>query len=115
MRLGAVRVAGEQDRGDEGAAFGVGVDHVDLLRVAEDDAAGVGEGLDAAAHLLALFEACERAHPHALGGRVADHVDASRADTASTTASTCSAGTNARRIAVHFWPALTVISLQQAA
>ena len=37
-------------------------------------------------------------------------VDASRADTASTTASTCSAGTNARRIAVHFCPALTVIS-----
>ena len=36
---------------------------------------------------------------------------ASLADTASTTASTCSAGTKARRIAVHFWPVLTVISV----
>ena len=36
---------------------------------------------------------------------------ASRAEAASTTASTCSAGTNARRIAVHFWPAFTVISV----
>ena len=35
---------------------------------------------------------------------------ASRADAASTTASRCCAGTNARRIAVHFCPALTVIS-----
>jgi hypothetical protein len=36
---------------------------------------------------------------------------ARRAPTASTTASTCADGTNARRIAVHFWPALTVISV----
>ena len=38
-------------------------------------------------------------------------VVARRADTASTTASTCCSGTKARRIAVHFCPALTVISV----
>ena len=35
----------------------------------------------------------------------------SRPITASATASRCSPGTNARRMAVHFWPALTVISV----
>ena len=36
---------------------------------------------------------------------------ARRAETASSTASTWASGTSARRIAVHFWPALTVISV----
>ena len=111
VRLGALRVGDQQDRRDERAALGVGADDLDLLRVAEHDPAGVGQRLDAAPHLLALLEAGERAHPHALGGRVADRRSwpAGR-DAASTTASRCCAGTNARRIAVHFCPALTVIS-----
>ena len=66
VRLGPLRVADQQDRGDERAALGVGVDQVDLLRVAEHDPPGVGQRLDAAPDLLALLQARQRAHPDAL-------------------------------------------------
>ena len=50
----------------------------------------------------------QRAHAHAFDRRVADHglAPAARAASAAT-ASRCLRGTMARRIAVHFWPALT--------
>ena len=72
VRLGPVRVvAPQQQRGDERAPLGVGADHVDLVRVAVDDPARAGQRLDRAAHLLALLQPGQRAHPDAVG-RVAD-------------------------------------------
>ena len=49
---------------------------------------------------------------HAVGAGCADDdLGELRSRVASTTSSTSSRGTSARRIAVHFWPALTVISV----
>ena len=67
---------------------------------------------DLAADVVALADADERAHPRVLVARVADlgfREPLARAPAA--TASRYSAGAMARRIAVHFCPALTVISV----
>ena len=73
VRLGPVGVvAAQQHRRQERAALGVGADDVDLVRVAEHERAGRLQRLQRAAHLLALLQAGQRAHPRRLVGRVAD-------------------------------------------
>ena len=61
-RLDVVRLAGpvggaQQQRRQERAALGVGVDDVDPVGVAEDDLGGAAQRLDGLAHLVALAEA----------------------------------------------------------
>ena len=103
-------VVGPQQHGrDEGAALGAGADHVDLVRVAEDERAGGPQGLDA----RRTSSRCSRLASAPMStpsvGRGADDHGASCSATASATAQR--AGTKARLIAVHFCPALTVISV----
>ena len=74
MGLRAVGVVGlQQQRPHERAAFGAGPDDVHVVRVAGHDAARRQQGLDRTAHLFALLQAGQRAHPHAFGRRVAHH------------------------------------------
>ena len=74
VHLGAARVIGDkQDGRDERAALRVGPGDLDALRVTEDDVPGGLKRLQRPAHLFPLVEAGERAHPHGLVGRVADH------------------------------------------
>ena len=74
MRLRAIGVVGlQQQRPHERAAFGAGPDDVHVVRVAGHDPARRQQGLDRTAHLLALLQAGQRAHPHAVLGRVAHH------------------------------------------
>ena len=64
-----------------------------------------------AQHLGALRQAHERPHAHALGARIADDDFAERCPRGRPPRHRrCAAGTRALRMAVHFWPALTVIS-----
>ena len=106
-------VGGAQQHGrDERAALGVAVDDVDVVGVAEDDLGRAAQRLDRLAHLLALVEARQRAHPDVVVGRVADgDLRQPRGDRLGDRRRRCAAGTITRRIAVHFWPALTVISV----
>ena len=118
-RLDVVRLAGaassaaQQQRRQERAALGVGVDDVDAGRGRRTRPRPTPRSAcDRLAHLLALVEAGQRAHPHRLVGRVADgdlRPAAPRSPRRRRRRSP--AGTIARRIAVHFWPALTVISV----
>ena len=101
-----------QDGGEEGAVLGVGAERP-RTRSGEPAtiAAASAQLADAGADLLALGEAGERAHADALVGGIAERGAwrGGRAS-ASATASSWARGTMARRMAVHFCPALTVIS-----
>jgi len=109
--FGAVAVGAQQDGGEEGAPLGIGVDDLDPVGIADHDGAGTGEGLDRAAHLLALVLPA-RAPIRTSGSAGLPMVARSRrAAAASATASSRWSGTNARRMAVHFCPALTVIAV----
>ena len=107
--LGRPRIVGaEQDRVHEGAA--VGADRG--FEIARDDARARGDELgDLAADVVALGAGDQGAHraPCRAGRRPS--APRASARSATSTASRCSAGTMARRMAVHFCPALTVISL----
>ena len=101
-------VGAEQDRLHEGAAFGPGRG----VGIAGDDPRARGDQLgDLGADVVALGAADQRAHAGRLVARVADAGAASRSRIAASSASRCSAGAMARRMAVHFCPALTVISI----
>ena len=81
------------------------------LRVTGDDLAALRQPGDGGADGVALRRADQRAHP---GRRVAgvadDDLRRAPARSASVAASRCARGTSARRTAVHFCPALAVIS-----
>jgi len=102
----------EQDRGQERAPLGVRAVTV-TLSVSPDTGRVAGASrATALADLVALAEA-GLARPSCTpgSGGLPTHPSASRAATASATASASPAGTSARRIAVHFCPAFTVISV----
>jgi hypothetical protein len=63
----------QQQRRHERAAFGTGPHDVDVVRVTGHDPSRRQQGLDRTAHLLALFQAGQRAHPHAFLRRVTHH------------------------------------------
>ena len=65
-------VAAQQERGEEGARCGVRIPGLDRLEVAEDELRLARDPGGLVAHVLALGEADERAHGHALLARVAD-------------------------------------------
>ena len=69
----AVRVvAAQQDRGDEGAALGVGAEDLDPVGIAGDDGRDLGQLGHPGADLVALGEAGERPHADGLVGGIAD-------------------------------------------
>ena len=84
-----------------------------IERAVGELAAGVEHGLHGGAHVGELLQGGQGAHGDALGARVAEHDALARSGrpTAAMTSGTSSCGTMARRIAVHFWPALAVISV----
>jgi hypothetical protein len=65
-------VAAQQHRRQERTAVAVGADDLEVLRIAGDELGDAAQGLERAQHLLALVEAGERAHGHALGAGRAD-------------------------------------------
>jgi hypothetical protein len=100
--LGVV-VPDEQGR-EEGAAL------EGLVGVPADDAAAGRQQADGHAHGVALAGADQRAHPGGRVARIPIATPASRSRSASSTSAIRCRGTNARRMAVHFWPAFDVIS-----
>ena len=105
-------VRAQQHGGQERAALGVGVDELARGRVAVHDVGGAAQRLDRLAHLVALVEAGQRRPCARLVGRVADgDLGQPRDERLDHLRPPWRSGTSTRRIAVHFCPALTVISV----
>ncbi len=101
-------VGAEQDRLEEGAAGDAGRG----VGIAGDDPRAGGDQLaDLAADVVALGVETSAPMRVSLSRGSPTLVPWSRSRIAASTASRCSAGAMARRIAVHFCPALTVISV----
>ena len=112
MRLDRAAVGAQQHGGEERAALGVAVDHVDVVGVAVDHVGGGAQRLDGLANLLALVERDQRAHAGVLVARVADRdLRQPRADRLDDRVGRWRRARSTRRMAVHFWPAFTVISV----
>jgi hypothetical protein len=82
-----------------------------VVRIADDQLGDAEQCLEGTQHLLALVEIGQGTHRHALGARSTDDDLGQPLAGASRTSSTSSLGTSARRMAGHFWPASTVISV----
>ena len=110
--LGGVEVVAAQQHGrQEGTAVLVGADDLEVVRIADDQLRDAAQRLDRPQHLVPLVDAGQGAHRDAVRPGAPTTTSASFARVASTTSSIRSRGTKARRMAVHFWPALTVISV----